>query len=157
MSGLCSGLTDCFSVVGTLITAPTLSQASASLPPSFPLPAMRCSLLQACPALLRHGAGREGKDWKSHKDTRHQVRGRAPIWEYGRRNKQVCWSCQIQRAPGGKADLRSGSELAIIGQRSVCGRSSTQQGRHPRKRGSFYSDVLHSPVCSSEARGEVGA
>lgn len=57
---VCSGLTDCFSVVGTLITAPVLSQASASLPPSFP-PAMRCSRLQACPALVQHGAREEKK------------------------------------------------------------------------------------------------
>lgn len=79
---MCSGLTDCFSVVGTLITAPTLSQASASLPPSFfffPPPAMRCSRLQAGPALVRHGAGRGRTRLESaQRDETTQ------IWERGR-------------------------------------------------------------------------
>lgn len=79
---VCSGLTDCFSVVGTLITAPTLSQASASLPPSFfffPPPAMRCSRLQAGPALVRHGARRGRTRLESaQRDETTQ------IWERGR-------------------------------------------------------------------------
>lgn len=47
-----TALTDCLPDVGTLITAPTLSQASASLPLSFSPPAMHCSGLLASAALF---------------------------------------------------------------------------------------------------------
>lgn len=47
-----TALTDCLPVIGTLITAPTLSQASASLPLSFSPPAMHCSGLLASAALF---------------------------------------------------------------------------------------------------------
>lgn len=117
---VCSGLTDCFSVVGTLITAPTLSQASASLPPSF---SSSCHALQSAPSVPRTGPTwreRERKDWKTRKETRYQIRGKANILEHLEQTSQL-----ELPAPGGKADLRSGSESAIFGQRSVCGHSST--------------------------------
>lgn len=45
---VCSGLTDCLPVAGTLITAPTLSQASASPSPPFPF-LLLLLLLFLCP------------------------------------------------------------------------------------------------------------
>lgn len=76
---VCSGLTDCFSVVGTLITAPTLSQASASLPPSFFFFSSSRYALQPAPSGPCAGPswseGGGGRDWKAHKETRQHKFG----------------------------------------------------------------------------------
>lgn len=148
---VCSGLTDCFSVVGTLITAPTLSQASASLPPSFSPPVLRCSQLQACPALVRQGAGRERKDWKTRKETRHQV---AQILEHGRQEEQTS-QLELAVSAGSWRESRPlirlrvshlRTEIGMWPQFDPCPAGPSPQAP-PRERGSFYSDKLHSPVC----------
>lgn len=99
---VCSGLTDCFSIIGTLIIAPTLSQTSAFLPPAFFLHAVRCSRLWAGPAMVWHGSRRE-KTIGQQKKTRHLVRRRRQIW--AGRNMRACPGCQFQWALGGEADL----------------------------------------------------
>lgn len=111
---VCSGLTDCFSVVGTLITAPTLSEASASLPPSFSLPATRPSRLKACPALVWHGARRERKIGKRIKRQNIKLEGEHKFGNRDGSNIWACSSCQLQQALGGKADLWSGSDFSHL-------------------------------------------
>lgn len=79
---VCSGLTDCFSVVGTLITAPTLSQASASLPPSFfffllPLCAAAGSKRALRWSVMERGRGRTRLESAQRDET-------TQIWERGR-------------------------------------------------------------------------
>lgn len=160
---VCSGLTDCFSVVGTLITAPTLSQASASLPPSFfffPPPAMRCSRLQAGPALVRHGAGRGRTRLESaQRDETTQ------IWEHGRwgtyehlraasvsgfvAGEQTCDHAQSWTS------LSRDWTVAPVRPRRSGAYNLRRTPERERERGSFYSDVLHCPVCSGWGRREV--
>lgn len=139
---MCSGLTDCFSVVGTLITAPTLSQASASLPPSFfffPPPAMRCSRLQAGPALVRHGARRGRTRLESaQRDETTQ------IWERGR------W--------GTYERLRAASVSGFVAGEQTCdhAQSWTSLSRdwtvapvRPRRSGAY--NLRHTPEREREA------
>lgn len=78
---VCSGLTDCFSVVGTLITAPTLSQASASLPPSLFFFFSSRYALQSAPS-----GPCAGPSWSEERRTRLENAQRdktTQIWEHG--------------------------------------------------------------------------
>lgn len=84
-SSVCSCRADFFSsssAIETRITAPTLSQASASLPSLYPAPAARFCQLQAHPALAWYGVG--GEMAGKHKEIRQEVREREQIWESGR-------------------------------------------------------------------------
>lgn len=79
---MCSGLADCFSIVGTLITAPTLSQASASLPPSLFFSS--CHALLSAPSVPCSGLTRSEERRKGPEKTeRHKTRCKRGRWKVG--------------------------------------------------------------------------
>lgn len=145
---VCSGLTDCFPVIGTLITAPTLSQASASLPPSSPPPAMRRGRLQTRTALFEHELKRaENRGWKTQEDMRKM---KTRVWEHGgerRTNQNQKRSCQFQPLSAGEE-----TQFDVFGRGLVSAPGLTPQSFNPRPppRRNAALTVMH---CTAQCAG----